>query len=48
MVKDGVERKLVSEGARHGDEVQILDRVFEFLPDPTPKLSTGVEPAEEG
>jgi len=48
MVKDGVERKLVSEGARHGDEVQILDRVFEFLPDPTSKLSTGVEPAEEG
>jgi GTPase len=36
MVKDGVERKLVAEGARHGDEVQILDRVFEFLPDPVP------------
>jgi len=36
MVKDGVERKLVTEGARHGDEVAILDRVFEFLPDPAP------------
>jgi Obg family GTPase CgtA-like protein len=47
MVKDGVERKLVSEGARHGDEVQIMDRVFEFLPDPTPELPTSVGPAEE-
>jgi GTP-binding protein len=46
MVKDGVERKLVAEGARHGDEVQILDRVFEFLPDPTPEPSAGVGPAE--
>jgi len=47
MVKDGVERKLVSEGARHGDEVQIMDRVFEFLPDPAPEPPTGVEPAGE-
>jgi GTP-binding protein len=36
MVKDGIERTLAAEGARHGDEVQILDRVFEFLPDPGP------------
>ena len=47
LVKDGVERKLASEGARHGDEVAILDRVFEFLPDPTPELPTSVGPAEE-
>ena len=44
MVKDGIERKLASEGARHGDEVQILDRVFEFLPDPGP--GPGPEPDE--
>ena len=41
MVKDGIERKLASEGARHGDEVQILDRVFEFLPDPAPEPDPG-------
>ncbi len=35
LVKDGVERQLAALGARHGDEVAILDRVFEFLPDPT-------------
>jgi GTP-binding protein len=35
LVKEGVERRLVSLGARHGDEVAILDRVFEFLPDPS-------------
>jgi GTPase len=34
LVKEGVERQLASRGARHGDEVAILDRVFEFLPDP--------------
>ena len=33
LVKDGVERKLASMGARHGDEVIILDRVFDFVPD---------------
>jgi GTPase len=33
LVKEGVERQLVSLGAHHGDEVAILDRVFEFLPD---------------
>jgi Obg family GTPase CgtA-like protein len=42
MAKEGVERKLVSLGARHGDEVAILDRVFEFLPDVDP------EAVEEG
>jgi GTPase len=48
MVKDGVERTLVAQGARHGDEVQILDRIFEFLPDPAAaSLPDGV-PAEEG
>jgi GTP-binding protein len=38
LVKEGVERKLVAMGARHGDEVAILDRVFEFLPDPDPMV----------
>ncbi len=33
LVKDGVERVLVSEGARHGDEVTIGAHVFDFLPD---------------
>jgi GTP-binding protein len=33
LKKEGVERKLASLGARHGDEVAILDRVFEYLPD---------------
>ena len=33
LAKEGIERKLASLGARHGDEVAILDRVFEFLPD---------------
>ena len=42
MAKEGVERKLASLGARHGDEVAILDRVFEFLPDVDP------EAVEEG
>jgi GTP-binding protein len=31
----GVERRLEAEGARHGDDVSIGDRTFEFLPDPT-------------
>jgi len=33
LKKEGVERKLASLGARRGDEVAILDRVFEYLPD---------------
>jgi hypothetical protein len=32
----GVERRLGAEGARHGDEVSIGDRTFEYLPDPEP------------
>ncbi|MEX1263425.1 MAG: GTPase ObgE [Actinomycetota bacterium] len=31
--KEGVERKLASLGARRGEEVAILDRVFEYFPD---------------
>jgi GTP-binding protein len=46
LVKEGVERKLVAMGARHGDEVAILDRVFEFLPDPDP-VSPGSDAEEE-
>ena len=34
--KEGVERKLASLGARRGDDVAILDRVFEYLPDEEP------------
>ena len=36
LKKEGVERKLASLGARRGDEVAILDRVFEYLPDEPP------------
>jgi GTP-binding protein len=45
LKREGVERKLVSLGARHGDEVVIREKVFEFLPDPTPGASE--EPEEE-
>jgi GTPase len=31
--REGVERALAAKGARHGDEVVIRDRIFEFLPD---------------
>jgi len=31
--REGIERKLASLGARAGDEVVILDRVFEYVPD---------------
>jgi GTP-binding protein len=44
LVKEGVERKLAAEGARHGDEVAILTSVFEFTPDPAPGAA---EPTEE-
>jgi GTPase len=37
LKKEGVERKLASLGARHGDEVVIHEKVFEFLPDETPE-----------
>jgi GTP-binding protein len=33
LKREGVERTLASMGARHGDEVVIRGRVFEFLPD---------------
>jgi GTP-binding protein len=33
LKREGVERTLASMGARHGDEVEIRGRVFEFLPD---------------
>jgi len=33
LVKAGVERRLVAEGARRGDEVLIGGRAFEFIPD---------------
>jgi GTP-binding protein len=36
LKKEGVERSLASLGARRGDEVRILDRVFEYLPDEEP------------
>jgi GTP-binding protein len=36
LKKEGVERKLASLGATRGDEVAILDRVFEYLPDEPP------------
>ena len=32
LVKEGVERRLTDLGAREGDEVNIRDKVFEFLP----------------
>ena len=33
LIDEGVERRLARAGARRGDEVRILDRAFEFLPD---------------
>jgi GTPase len=39
--KEGVERKLASLGARRGDEVAILDRVFEYLPDDDTRADEG-------
>ena len=41
LKKEGIERKLASLGARRGDEVAILDRVFEYLPDETPGAEGG-------
>jgi GTP-binding protein len=41
LKKEGVERKLASLGAHHGDEVVISERVFEFLPDPSPEPEEG-------
>jgi GTP-binding protein len=36
LVREGVERKLASSGARRGDEVVIGDRAFEFFPENEP------------
>jgi Obg family GTPase CgtA-like protein len=44
--KEGVERKLAALGAHRGDEVAILDRVFEYLPDDEPTAATDEEAAE--
>jgi GTPase len=33
LIDEGVERQLARAGARRGDEVRILDRAFEFLPE---------------
>ena len=33
LIKEGVERQLAKAGARHGDEIRISDRTFEFLPE---------------
>ncbi|HET9671935.1 MAG TPA: Obg family GTPase CgtA, partial [Actinomycetota bacterium] len=33
LIDEGVERQLAKAGARRGDEVRILDRSFEFLPE---------------
>lgn len=33
LIEEGVERQLARAGARRGDEVRILDRAFEFLPE---------------
>ena len=43
LKKEGVERKLASLGAHHGDEVVISDRVFEFLPDEPEAAGEGDE-----
>jgi GTP-binding protein len=44
--KEGVERKLAALGAHRGDEVAILDRVFEYQPDDEPTAATDEEAAE--
>ncbi len=46
LKKEGVERKLATLGARRGDEVAILDRVFEYLPDELPGSEADAEVAE--
>lgn len=43
LKKEGVERKLASLGAHHGDEVVISERVFEFLADSPPESDEGGE-----
>ena len=39
LIDEGVERQLARAGARRGDEVRILDRAFEFLPDAEPETA---------
>jgi GTP-binding protein len=39
LVREGVERKLASVGARRGDEIVIGDRAFEFFPEDEPPAS---------
>jgi GTPase len=41
LVREGVERKLASAGARHGDEIVIGDRAFEFFPEGEPPRARG-------
>jgi GTP-binding protein len=43
LIKEGVERKLSSMGAKLGDEVAILDKTFEFRPEQTPGAATSTE-----
>jgi GTP-binding protein len=45
LIKEGVERKLTSMGAKRGDEVAILDKTFEFLPEQAPGTAA---PDKEG
>jgi GTP-binding protein len=35
LIKEGVERKLASMGAREGDEVEIRGHVFDYIPEPS-------------
>ncbi|HVF09008.1 MAG TPA: Obg family GTPase CgtA, partial [Actinomycetota bacterium] len=44
--KEGVERTLASMGARRGDEVAILDRVFEYQPDAEAPVGSASNAAE--
>jgi GTP-binding protein len=44
--KEGVERRLESLGARRGDEVAILDRVFEYVPDAELAADEALEEAD--
>ena len=48
LVREGVERKLAALGARRGDEVVILDRVFDFLPDEPSKQTNERNEAADG
>jgi Obg family GTPase CgtA-like protein len=41
LVREGVEHKLASVGARRGDEVVIGDRAFEFFPEGEPPGALG-------